>query len=66
VRIADRHAEDRAPRPRTYRAVDDVASDVFEWIETWYNPRRRHTSLDMLSALEYESQHYDRSVVTNP
>lgn len=53
----DRHA---------YRTVDDVATDVFDWIETWYNRRRRHSSLGMISPLEYESQHYEGIAVTNP
>jgi hypothetical protein len=42
-----------------YRSVDDVQGAVFAWIETWYNRRRRHSSLGMLSPLEYEAQHYD-------
>lgn len=49
-----------------YRSVDDVATDVFDWIETWYNRRRRHTSLGMISPLEYESQHYEGVTVINP
>ena len=31
-----------------------LASAVFEWIEAWYNPRRRHTSIDDLSPVDYE------------
>ena len=27
---------------------------VFEWIEGWYNPRRRHSALEYLSPNEYE------------
>ena len=50
----------------TSRTIGDVATDVFDWIETWYNRRRRHTSLGMLSPLEYEAQHYDRIALTNP
>ena len=34
-----------------------LASAVFEWIEAWYNPRRRHTSIGDLSPLEYERLH---------
>ncbi len=49
---------------RACRTVDDVATDTFDWRETWYNRRRRHTSLGMLSPLEYESQHYDRITAT--
>jgi transposase InsO family protein len=27
---------------------------LFEWLETWYNPRRRHSALDYLAPLEFE------------
>jgi putative transposase len=27
---------------------------IFEWIEAWYNPRRRHTSIGDLAPLAYE------------
>jgi transposase InsO family protein len=30
--------------------------DVFEWIEVWYNRRRRHSSLGYLSPVEYEAR----------
>lgn len=33
----------------------ELASAIFEWIEGWYNPRRRHTSLGMLSPHEFET-----------
>ena len=35
----------------------ELASAIFEWIEGWYNPNRRHTSLGMLSPHEYETLH---------
>ena len=34
-----------------------LASAMFEWIEGFYNPRRRHTSLGNLSPAEYEALH---------
>jgi transposase InsO family protein len=34
-----------------------LALAVFEWIEAWYNPRRRHTSLDGHSPIDYERAH---------
>ncbi|HZT84650.1 MAG TPA: IS3 family transposase, partial [Gaiellaceae bacterium] len=37
-----------------------------DWIETWYNRRRRHSSLGYLSPLEFESQHNDGHTITNP
>ncbi len=36
---------------------EELASAIFEWIEAWYNPRRRHTSLAMLAPHEYETLH---------
>ncbi len=37
-------------QPRAERAV-------FEFIEGWYNPRRRHSALNYMSPIEYEKQH---------
>ena len=28
---------------------------IFDWIEAWYNPRRRHSYCDMLSPIDYET-----------
>jgi len=35
----------------------ELASALFEWIEGCYNPRRRHSTLEMLSPHEYETLH---------
>ena len=35
----------------------ELAPVVFEWIESWYNPRRRHTSIGSLSPIDYEQAH---------
>ncbi len=32
-----------------------LALAVFEWIEAWYNPRRRHSSIGDVSPTDYES-----------
>jgi putative transposase len=42
---------------RRWRTKAELASAIFEWIEAWYNPRRRHTSLGMLSPVEFEALH---------
>jgi hypothetical protein len=34
---------------------------VFEYIEGWYNPRRRHSTLGYLSPAEYEQQHAEHA-----
>ncbi len=39
---------------RSWPTRKELASAIFEWIEAWYNPRRRHTSIDDLSPVEYE------------
>ena len=39
---------------QTWATRAQLASAIFEWIEAWYNPRRRHTSIDNLSPVDYE------------
>ncbi len=40
--------------------VEKARMAVFEFIEGWYNPHRRHSalSLDYLSPIDYERSHY--------
>lgn len=33
----------------------ELAQAIFEWIETWYNASRRHSSIQMLSPIAYEN-----------
>ncbi len=35
-------------------SIDEMKQKVFDHIETWYNPGRRHTTLNYLSPMEYE------------
>ena len=42
---------------RKWQTRAELAASVFEWIECWYNPFRRHSSLGMLSPAAYEEQH---------
>jgi transposase InsO family protein len=39
-----------------WRTRDAARSAVFHYIETWYNPRRRHSTLGYLSPVQYEHQ----------
>ncbi len=39
---------------RPWQTRKELASAIFEWIEAWYNPRRRHTALGCLSPIDYE------------
>jgi transposase InsO family protein len=52
----DVHAA-RAPRHPRLDSPEELGSAIFEWIEAWYNPRRRHTSLGMLAPHEFETLH---------
>ncbi len=41
-------------RRRTYRTRDDARQDVFDYIEMFYNPKRKHAHNGMLSPAEFE------------
>lgn len=41
---------------RVYRTRDEARADVFDYIERFYNPRRRHSTLGYLSPVEFEKQ----------
>ena len=32
-----------------------LALAIFDWIESWYNPKRRHSYCQMLSPVDYEA-----------
>jgi putative transposase len=42
---------------RTWDTREQLASAIFEWIEAFYNPVRRHSNLGYLSPLNYERLH---------
>ncbi len=39
---------------KTYRTRDQAKADVFDYIERFYNPRRRHSTIGYLSPVEFE------------
>ena len=41
---------------KLYRTRAQAKADVFEYIECFYNPRRRHSTLGYLSPMEFEIQ----------
>lgn len=41
---------------RMYRTRDEVRADVFDYIERFYNPKRRHSTLGYVSPIEFEKQ----------
>ena len=42
------------PAAKTYRTRAQAKADVFDYIERFYNPTRRHSTLGYLSPMEFE------------
>nr|WP_264081685.1 IS3 family transposase [Gandjariella thermophila] len=41
---------------RAWKTRNELANAIFEWIECWYNPKRRHSSIGMLSPIQFETR----------
>jgi putative transposase len=41
---------------KVYRTRDEARADVFDYIERFYNPRRRHSTIGYLSPMEFEAK----------
>jgi putative transposase len=41
---------------KVYRSRDQARADVFDYIERFYNPKRRHSTIGYLSSMEFERQ----------
>jgi transposase InsO family protein len=39
---------------KTYRKRNDAKTDVFDYIERFYNPKRRHSTIGYLSPMDFE------------
>jgi len=46
---------------RRFKNHAEAEIAVFDFIEGWYNPQRRHSSLGYLSPLNYEQRHADQT-----
>jgi len=42
---------------KDWQTRDELANAIFEWIECWYNPKRRHSSIGMRSPIAFETLH---------
>ncbi len=51
---------------RSWRTQAQARTEVFTFIEGWYNPRRRHSSIDYLSPIDYERKHQSIPRCANP
>ncbi len=39
---------------RKFKTREEAKQAIFDWIECWYNPERRHSALDYMAPNEYE------------
>lgn len=44
-----------------FESIEDARTEIFEYIEMYYNSVRRHSSLGYLSPIEFEKQYYCNS-----
>lgn len=42
---------------RRFKTREEAKIAIINYIETWYNPKRSHSSLDYMSPMEYEQYH---------
>jgi len=45
---------------KMYGTREEARSDIFDYIEMFYNSKRRHGSSDQMPPAEYENQYYQR------
>lgn len=45
-------------RRKIYTTREEARSDIFDYIEMFYNPKRRHSSAMQLSPVEYEKRYF--------
>jgi putative transposase len=43
---------------RRFKSQAEARMAIFEWIEGWYNPHRRHSGLGYRSPVNYERSHH--------
>ncbi|HFI1904687.1 TPA: IS3 family transposase, partial [Enterobacter roggenkampii] len=47
-------------KKRIYGTRDEARSDIFDYIEMFYNSKRRHGSSEQMPPAEYENLYYQR------
>ncbi len=47
-------------KPKIYKAKNDARSEIFNYIEFFYNPRRRHGNNDGISPMEFERSYFKK------
>ena len=47
---------------RSWKTKTEARMAVFTWIESWYNPHRRHSALNYLSPNNFERKHKEKII----
>ena len=50
---------------RSWKSKTEARLAVFTWIESWYNPRRRHSGLNYLSPNNFERKYQEITINTD-
>jgi transposase InsO family protein len=45
----------------TWKTREDVRAEIYKYIETWYNPKRLHSTLGYRSPVEFEEAEHDNA-----
>jgi putative transposase len=51
---------------KLYRTRNEAKADVFDYVERFYNPKRRHSTIGYLSPMEFERKCQRNRVQTKP
>ena len=53
---------------KTWETREELTNAMSEWIECWYNPKRRHSSIEMHSPVTFEALHTgsDQTKIADP
>ncbi|MEV8468015.1 IS3 family transposase, partial [Fluviibacterium sp. DFM31] len=55
-RVLLRRLQTERVRRKTYRTRKQARADVFDYIERFYNPTRRHSTIGYLSPMTFEER----------
>lgn len=50
-------------RDKIYSTRHEARGDIFDYIEMFYNPKRRHGNNNGVSPVQYEKQYYEKLLV---
>ena len=51
---------------KSFRNQAEARMAVFDFIEAWYNPHRRHSALGQMSPLNYEKEYANAALISSP